>query len=81
MRGSDIKYNPVFFAYLIVTKNSLRFFVNSSKLPKDFDMHQIKNEVEITVNSYESIGKELTQIVSIKELYCFLFLNNYNNEK
>ncbi|TMW41404.1 hypothetical protein DOY81_013516, partial [Sarcophaga bullata] len=64
LRGSDIKYNPVFFAYLIVTKNTLRFFVNSSKLPKDFDKHQINNEVEITVNSYESIGKELTQIVN-----------------
>lgn len=65
MRGSDIQYNPVFFAYLIITKCTIRLFVNFSQLPKDFDKHQKNNGVEISINSYESIGTELSQIVSI----------------
>ncbi|XP_017025563.1 xaa-Pro aminopeptidase ApepP [Drosophila kikkawai] len=67
LRGSDIDFNPVFFAYLIVTNDELLLFVDSAKLPGDFASHQQENNVKITVLPYESIGLEISKIVSGKE--------------
>ncbi|XP_065371028.1 xaa-Pro aminopeptidase ApepP isoform X1 [Calliphora vicina] len=63
LRGSDISYNPVFFAYLIITKSKLMFFVDVTKLPNNFQEHEINNGIEITKHSYQSIGAQLIEIV------------------
>lgn len=63
LRGSDIDYNPVFFAYMIVTQTELMLFVNSSKLPSNFKEHQTNNNVNINLYPYESIGEHLCKIV------------------
>lgn len=63
LRGSDINYNPVFFAYLIVTKEKLMFFVDKAKLPKNFHDHLLNNGAEVQSFPYESIGESLTSIV------------------
>ncbi|KAI8043290.1 xaa-Pro aminopeptidase ApepP [Drosophila gunungcola] len=67
LRGSDIDFNPVFFAYLIVTSDELLLCVDSSKLPTDFAQHQTENNVKITILPYASIGLEISKIVSTKE--------------
>ncbi|BFF91720.1 xaa-Pro aminopeptidase ApepP [Drosophila madeirensis] len=67
MRGSDIDFNPVFFAYMIITKDELLAFVDSEKLPTDFSNHQSDNEVQIKVLPYSSIGLEISRIVSTKD--------------
>uniref|UniRef100_A0A1I8N275 Metallopeptidase family M24 n=1 Tax=Musca domestica TaxID=7370 RepID=A0A1I8N275_MUSDO len=62
LRGSDIDYNPVFFAYLIITHEKLMFFVDSAKLPSDFKQHQSSNGVEISIYSYSAIGVVLGRL-------------------
>ncbi|XP_033244647.1 xaa-Pro aminopeptidase ApepP isoform X4 [Drosophila miranda] len=66
MRGSDIDFNPVFFAYMIITRDQLLAFVDSEKLPTDFSSHQSENDVQIKVLPYSSIGLEISRIVSTK---------------
>jgi Xaa-Pro aminopeptidase len=39
LRGSDIDYNPVFFAYALVTPDEATLYINESKLPKDVKDH------------------------------------------
>ncbi|KAJ3227120.1 hypothetical protein HK099_003339 [Clydaea vesicula] len=35
LRGSDIIYNPVFFAYALITKDTAKLYINKNKLTKD----------------------------------------------
>ena len=35
LRGSDIDYNPVFFAYALVTPESSTLYINEKKLTKE----------------------------------------------
>ncbi|CAK9290978.1 unnamed protein product [Gordionus sp. m RMFG-2023] len=35
LRGDDIPYNPVFFAYSIITDSSIYLFINNIKLPQE----------------------------------------------
>ncbi|KAH8411123.1 hypothetical protein KR222_003846 [Zaprionus bogoriensis] len=62
LRGSDIDYNPVFFAFLVVTHDDITLFADSSKLPENFESHQSENGVKISVQPYESIGDRVRQI-------------------
>jgi Xaa-Pro aminopeptidase len=39
LRGSDIDYNPVFFAYALVTRDSATLYVNEAKLQTDDKDH------------------------------------------
>ncbi|KAL7732375.1 hypothetical protein ACLKA6_004354 [Drosophila palustris] len=64
LRGSDIDYNPVFFAFMIVTHNDIVLFADSSKLPDNIKEHQGENNVKITIRPYESIGDGVREIVS-----------------
>ncbi|XP_068155286.1 xaa-Pro aminopeptidase ApepP [Drosophila tropicalis] len=64
MRGSDIDFNPVFFAYLIIRYEELVLYIDDKKLPQNFDQHQSENKVKITIKPYASIGQELCQLVS-----------------
>uniref|UniRef100_A0A1A9VFT0 Aminopeptidase P N-terminal domain-containing protein n=1 Tax=Glossina austeni TaxID=7395 RepID=A0A1A9VFT0_GLOAU len=67
LRGSDIDYNPVFFAYLIVTHDELKFFVSSTKLPSDFKDHLVTNGVEVSIFAYEEIGEHLIRLIKKRE--------------
>ncbi|EDV97544.1 xaa-Pro aminopeptidase ApepP [Drosophila grimshawi] len=64
MRGTDIDYNPVFFAFMIVTNNQIVLFVDASKLPDNFDEHQSANNVKISILPYETIGDGICQTVA-----------------
>jgi Xaa-Pro aminopeptidase len=39
LRGSDIDYNPVFFAYALVTHDSVTLYIDEKKLPKAVKDH------------------------------------------
>lgn len=65
MRGSDIEYNPVFFAYLLVTMDKIYMFVNQAKLPSNFADHLQENQVQIEVLNYDDIRDKLSELVCI----------------
>ncbi|KAH8248915.1 hypothetical protein KR032_004268, partial [Drosophila birchii] len=67
LRGSDIEYNPVFFSYMIVTEDKLQLFVDLVKIPADFDRHQLRNKVNISLFPYDKISQEIRKIVLIKK--------------
>uniref|UniRef100_A0A672YNE7 X-prolyl aminopeptidase (aminopeptidase P) 1, soluble n=1 Tax=Sphaeramia orbicularis TaxID=375764 RepID=A0A672YNE7_9TELE len=68
LRGSDIEYNPVFFAYAIVGLNTIRLFVDLKRLtdPALRDHLQLdspsKPELSIQTFPYESVYTELQAI-------------------
>jgi Xaa-Pro aminopeptidase len=60
-RGNDIEYNPVFFAYLILTKEGKKvdLFVNDQKL------NEVRGFLEgagVRIHPYESIGSVLNSL-------------------
>lgn len=63
LRGSDIDFNPVFFAYVIVTLDSVHLFVDSTKLPVNYADHFATNNVTVTIHSYTNVGKVLEDLV------------------
>lgn len=67
LRGSDIEYNPVFFAYVVLTLEEVHFFVDQSKLTQDA-RQQLKDEgVDPTYHPYEKIGEFLKQRTATSE--------------
>ncbi|GAB0092317.1 Xaa-Pro aminopeptidase ApepP [Sergentomyia squamirostris] len=63
LRGSDIPYNPVFFAYLIITLKEVFLFIDNSKLPHDFTVHESDNEVKIDVKPYDQVESFVAELV------------------
>lgn len=61
LRGSDIKFNPVFFAYAIVTSDELHLFVDVSKLPSNYDDHFRANGATVVLHPYEAIQAIIAQ--------------------
>ncbi|XP_033883216.3 xaa-Pro aminopeptidase 1-like [Acipenser ruthenus] len=65
LRGADIEYNPVFFAYAIIGRSSIRLFINGDCMadPAVKEHLQLnsssKPEFEVQVLLYESILTEL----------------------
>lgn len=53
LRGSDIPYNPVFFSYASITKDSATLFVDEAKLSQDSAAHL--SHYGILVKPYDSI--------------------------
>ena len=63
LRGSDISYNPVFFAYAIVTLETVYLFIESSRIESE-GMNSLRN-AGISVHPYESVQDHINGIVSI----------------
>ncbi|RKO87406.1 Creatinase/Prolidase N-terminal domain-containing protein, partial [Blyttiomyces helicus] len=59
LRGSDIAYNPVFFAYAVVTLTDVFLYIDEAKLSDEVRSHL---EPSITVRPYGAIFKELSAI-------------------
>lgn len=47
LRGSDIPYNPVFFAYAIVTRDDATLYVNPASVPQDVRDYLSQNNVAV----------------------------------
>ena len=52
LRGSDIDYNPVFFAYALITPDSATLYINEKKLTEDVKGH-LGGDVKIS--PYEDV--------------------------
>ncbi|KAI8968798.1 Creatinase/aminopeptidase [Trametes punicea] len=59
LRGSDIDYNPVFFAYALVDQDKARLFVNESQLDSSVHEH-LGSEVE--THPYDTFFSYLTNL-------------------
>lgn len=65
LRGSDIPYNPVFFAYLIIKMDSIVLLIDKTKFTKEVEEH-IKSELgpqQFIVESYKNIVNYLNESV------------------
>nr|XP_058958325.1 xaa-Pro aminopeptidase 1-like isoform X1 [Pocillopora verrucosa] len=62
LRGSDVTFNPVFFAYAIITQDEVSLFIDDSKLNKAVSKHlgldseNDNNQTKVTVCPYEGIS-------------------------
>lgn len=60
LRGKDVRCNPVFIAYLVVSKNVALLFVPSGKLSAALAEKLVQSGVEI--RAYESIAEYLAEV-------------------
>ncbi|KAJ2860092.1 hypothetical protein GGI22_002811 [Coemansia erecta] len=58
LRGSDISYNPVFFAYALVTKTSVTLYIDAAKVDDDVRAHLHG----VNIRPYDAIFSELTTL-------------------
>ena len=79
LRGSDIAYNPVFFAYAVVTAETATLFVNSAQVNNTVREH-LSSEVEIKpysqffsylsgIGAELSLSKEAASIPTVPKFY------------
>lgn len=65
LRGNDVSYTPVFFAYTLLSQDEVRLFVMEGavpgKLPESLDFVKVEN--------YDDIGKALTEVPADKKLW------------
>ena len=73
LRGSDIPYNPVFFAYLLLNASkeghpaTARLFINPSKV-EDEDVKAQLKENHVDVFDYSAITGHLSELVAEKKV-------------
>lgn len=60
LRGSDVDYNPVFLAHLLISQDDATLFVDSQKVSAD--IAQLLTEAGIKVADYEGIKSALNQL-------------------
>ncbi|KAI8824803.1 peptidase M24, structural domain-containing protein [Fimicolochytrium jonesii] len=63
LRGSDIAYNPVFFAYALITKDEAILYVDDAKLSKEVKDHLGS---DVTLCAYDAIFTDLQKLGSEK---------------
>jgi Xaa-Pro aminopeptidase len=66
LRGSDVQSNPVFLAYIILTKNEVKLFVDLDKL--DVDARKQMDDCWVRMLPYEQFYTELKSIKNEKIL-------------
>ncbi|RZF34173.1 hypothetical protein LSTR_LSTR003583 [Laodelphax striatellus] len=64
LRGSDIEYNPVFFAYAAVTLSYVHLFIDESKLSPAVKGHFKEEGLNVTIHPYDQINKFISDQVS-----------------
>ena len=69
LRGSDIAFNPVFFAWATISTNDATLFVNTDRLPNDLQA-TLKTQ-GWTIEPYEAIDENITQKVDAGETIVF----------
>lgn len=61
LRGTDIKFNPVFYAYVVVEKDSLYIFVETGKLNRVHTDHFRSNGAMPILYDYDFLQMFLTK--------------------
>lgn len=67
LRGSDIPYNPVFFAYVVLTQDEVHFFVDQSRITAQADKQMKDEGVDVIYHPYDQLRPYLRQISSNNE--------------
>lgn len=66
LRGLDIDYNPVFFAYAIVSMDAVHLYVlNKSRITPEIYKHFEEESVQVFVEEYDLITNGIMKVVSI----------------
>lgn len=74
LRGSDIEYNPVFFAFVIVINDHFVLLIDSKQVTSEVEQH-LKGEaanVNIKIEPYDKIQEVLKQAVESTEGHVWL---------
>jgi len=66
LRGSDVECNPVFLAYIILSKNEILLFTDTEKLT--FDAKKQMRDANVIIVSYETFFEYLKQLSNKKIL-------------
>ena len=79
IRGDDIDCTPVVYAFCMVTKNTVQYYVNPKKLNKQVKEYFKKEKV--TIKKYEAIGDDLKKLKN-KVIWADLrYVNAYLSKK
>lgn len=62
LRGSDIPYNPVFFAYVIITITEIHFFIDENRLTVEAKQQLHDENVNVTYHPYSHVGSVLKEL-------------------
>ncbi|XP_014204258.1 xaa-Pro aminopeptidase ApepP [Copidosoma floridanum] len=63
-RGSDIQYNPVFFAYVILHKSKVFIFTNEKSVTIEARQQLLNEGVDYEIELYENVKLFLRKIIS-----------------
>ena len=58
LRGSDVDYNPVFWAYVVITESTVKLYVNETRFGEGLADHLKENSIEVA--PYESLFTDLS---------------------
>ena len=64
MRGSDIPYVPVFFAYLVVTSTVVHLFLDQAKSTSAIRNHLTQEKLDFVVHPYNDVLPVFNDIAS-----------------
>lgn len=67
IRGTDVAFNPVLMAYLLVGKEKSYLFVNSNKVSDEIQLELKKSNVECVL--YDSVFQKLSDLLPNKTVY------------
>ena len=60
LRGSDVTYNPVFYSFAIITKDSSVLYLDDNKISKDIE--EYLDGVNTTVKPYEAVYRDVKNL-------------------
>ena len=67
LRGNDVRYNPVFLSYLILTEEDVFLFLDPSACPKELEKRLEKDGVHL--KKYDDFFPELPEIARGKQVW------------
>ncbi|GMM38304.1 hypothetical protein DASC09_056430 [Saccharomycopsis crataegensis] len=72
LRGSDFDNSPLFFSYLIITQDEVRFYIDPVKLPKNVESYLFVELQNLKIKEYFSFWIDLEALSINFENYYYL---------
>lgn len=72
LRGSDFETSPLFFSYLIITQEEVKFYINPEKLPKHVESYLHVEINNLKIKSYSSFWIDLSALAINFENYYYI---------
>lgn len=64
LRGSDIEYNPVFFAYVLITEQTVQLYLlDASRIDAKLTAHFDSENCAVSVHEYSDIADGITALL------------------